>query len=221
MDLMRFVDSIEELFYEVIVWLVFYPLTLWLTLRYPQRMMDYADTELGDVQSEQYNDTLSPPLFLLLSLIISYGLTLPVQVEIAANLQTKVFGSIENLLIFRAISFSLLPLFMSLQLLRKLGLKLDREELRPPFYSQCYVTAPFILVFGPGLAGLYFFEGQALSVCAALMVATLFWYLRQQAYWFATKLEFGLWRGWRYAIVTCFISLITMILLALLASSVA
>lgn len=71
MDFMRLFKSLEELLYEVIVMLVFFPKTLWLTLRYPQRMMDYADTELGDVQSEQYNDTLSPPLFLMLCVTLS------------------------------------------------------------------------------------------------------------------------------------------------------
>ena len=72
MDFMRLFKSLEELLYEVIVMLVFFPKTLWLTLRYPQRMMDYADTELGDVQSDQYNDTLSPPLFLMLCVTLSY-----------------------------------------------------------------------------------------------------------------------------------------------------
>ena len=53
MDLMKLLKSFEELLYEVMVMLVFYPRTLWLSMRYPQRMMDYADTELGDVLSEQ------------------------------------------------------------------------------------------------------------------------------------------------------------------------
>ncbi len=64
----------KSLLYEAMVMLVFYPKTLWLTLRHPQRMMDYADTELGDVQSEQYIDTLSPPLFLMICLAISHAI---------------------------------------------------------------------------------------------------------------------------------------------------
>ncbi|QHL90464.1 hypothetical protein GVO57_05975 [Sphingomonas changnyeongensis] len=72
MDFMKLLKSFEELLYEVMVMLVFYPRTLYLTLRHPQRMMDYADTELGDVLSEQYDDTLSPPLFLMICLALSH-----------------------------------------------------------------------------------------------------------------------------------------------------
>ncbi|MFN3863205.1 MAG: hypothetical protein ACK4RT_02870 [Erythrobacter sp.] len=72
MDFMKLLKSLEELLYEVMVMLVFFPRTLFLTLRHPQRMMDYADTELGDVQTEQYNDTLSPPLFLMICLLLGH-----------------------------------------------------------------------------------------------------------------------------------------------------
>ena len=36
MDFMRLLKSLEELHYEVMVMLVFFPRTLWLTLRHPQ-----------------------------------------------------------------------------------------------------------------------------------------------------------------------------------------
>ena len=49
MDFVKLLKSFEELLYEVMALLVFVPRTFYLTLRYPQRMMDYADTELGDV----------------------------------------------------------------------------------------------------------------------------------------------------------------------------
>ena len=71
--------SLEELLYEAMVMLVFFPRTLWLTLRHPQRMMDYADTEIVDVQSEQYSDTLSPPLFLMSCLLLSHLVELAIE----------------------------------------------------------------------------------------------------------------------------------------------
>ena len=76
MDFMKLLKSLEELISEVMAMLVSYPKTLWLTFRYPQRMMDYADTELGDVQSQQYSDTLSPSLFLMICLAISHAIEL-------------------------------------------------------------------------------------------------------------------------------------------------
>jgi hypothetical protein len=202
MDFMKLLQSLEDLLYEVIVWLVFYPLTLWLSLRYPQRMMDYADTELGDVQSEQYTDTLSPPLFLMLSLAISHGIGLALNVDVPTSKTVQVLDNSEHLLIFRVLAFSLLPLAMSLRLLAGLGVKLDREALRAPFYSQCYITAPFAMAFGLILtfgrvSGPYspFIELVGLS-------AALGWYLRQQARWFDSKLKIGLWNGWLSSIGT-------------------
>lgn len=216
MDFMRFFQSLEELFYEVIVWLVFYPRTFWITLRHPQRMMDHADTELGDVQSEQYTDTLSPPLFLIISMIISFVITLSIDSRIANPPQAKVFDTTEQLLIFRTFSFSLLPLLMSLQLLRKLELTLDRDELRPLFYSQCYVTAPFAMIVGPTLDISSRCEVNSLPIVLAPLFGILFWYLRQQAHWFSNKVGFGLWRGWLYSLSTWLVGIVGIVMLSVI-----
>jgi len=47
-----------------------------------------------------------------------------------------------NLLIFRDFLFSFFPLLMAVRLLRRAGTELDRETLKPPLYSQCYVAVP-------------------------------------------------------------------------------
>lgn len=47
MYFMKWLSSLDELLYEVISWLVFYPLTLWRTCTRPLGMMDYADAQLG------------------------------------------------------------------------------------------------------------------------------------------------------------------------------
>src|SRR6187401_3303285 len=76
MQFMQLLRSLDELLYEVMGWLVFFPLTLWRTLLHPLQMMEYAGRELGDAEDRQYDDTLSPPLFLLLALLVSHGLEL-------------------------------------------------------------------------------------------------------------------------------------------------
>lgn len=40
--------SIEELLYEVMTWLIFYPRTMWQVIRHPGRMIDYSDHEQTD-----------------------------------------------------------------------------------------------------------------------------------------------------------------------------
>ena len=76
MNFVQFLKSLDDLLFEFATWLVFYPVTLWRTLRRPEAMMDYADEELGDRDEEQYTDTLSPPIFLLLTLLLSHAIEL-------------------------------------------------------------------------------------------------------------------------------------------------
>jgi len=191
MDFMKLLKSLEELLYEVMVMLVFYPRTLYLTVRHPQRMMDYADTELGDVQSDQYNDTLSPPLFLMICLVLSHLIELALPTSGLATLPGFLRDD-QNLLMFRVFMFSLLPLILSLRLLDKLGIALDRETLRPVFYSQCFVTAPMALAIG--VSTVFWQAGGETTVRVAQVgfCGTLVWYLAQQTLWFRTKLDTGL-----------------------------
>lgn len=190
MDFMRLLKSLEELLYEVMVMLVFFPRTLFLTVRHPQRMMDYADTELGDVQSEQYNDTLSPPLFLMICLLINhlFERAAPAGTE---GLLPAFLQDTQNLLIFRVFMFSLLPLIMSLRLMQKLGIVLDRETLRPVFYSQCFVTAPVTIVIGLGTAVSHISSPFAPALANLVFLGGLVWYLAQQTLWFRSKLNIG------------------------------
>jgi hypothetical protein len=191
MDFMKLLNSLEELLYEVMVMLVFFPRTLYLTARQPQRMMDYADTELGDVQSEQYSDTLSPPLFLMICLLLSHLFEVVVPRALPNPLPAFLHDT-ENLLMFRVFMFSLLPLVLSLRLLAKLGIALDRETLRPVFYSQCFVTAPITLLIGAASAIGRSDEGEAAGLVAGLLlVGGLSWYLVQQTRWFQAKLKIG------------------------------
>lgn len=48
LDFMKLLKSLEELLYELVSWLLFYPLTMWRSVVRPLSMMRYADTELAD-----------------------------------------------------------------------------------------------------------------------------------------------------------------------------
>lgn len=205
MDFVKILKSLEELLYEVMVMLVFYPRTLWLTMRHPQRMMDHADTELGDVLSEQYTSTLSPPLFLMISLAISHAIFVSVHPQGQLALP-QILRETQNLLAFRLVLFSLFSLMMALRLLKALGLPLDRETLRAPFYSQCFVTAPVAMALGLAQSMPYLFGSAGSGVATGTVAAVIIWYLYQQAHWFKSKLGTSLTRSWAMAINTAFIT---------------
>ncbi|MFN3453150.1 MAG: hypothetical protein ACK4ZE_13435, partial [Sphingorhabdus sp.] len=185
-----------------------YPKTLWLTFRHPQRMMDYADTELGDVQSEQYNDTLSPPLFLMICLAISHGIEIVTRGEAATAALPAFLRTTENLLAFRVFVFSVFPLMMALNLLRGLSEPLNRDTLRAPFYAQCFVTAPFAMLFGISMSMRHMEWPSADTVATVLLLGALYWYVQQQAKWFDAKLNIGALRSWGRALTTFLLTLI-------------
>lgn len=214
MDFMRLLKSLEELLYEVMVMLVFFPRTLWLTIRHPQRMMDYADTELGDVQSEQYKDTLSPPLFLMMCLLISHVFERAAPAE-TTDLLPGFLSDTQNLLIFRVFIFSLFPLIMALRLLQQLRIELDRDTLKPIFYSQCFVTAPITMSFGIGRSVSHASFPGATAAAWGILIVMIGWYLAQQTLWFRTKLQTSLTKGFGHAVGAALAAQLLIVLTAL------
>lgn len=188
MDFMRLLKSIEELLYELVSWLLFYPLTMWRTLRQPQAMMHYADVELTDDVSEQYTDTLSPPLFLLITLMLAHGVELALVNQTEPWAPPPLLANDSNLLMFRAVAFSILPLLMAVKLLRHKDARLTRDTLRAPFFSQCYVTAPFALLLSVGMLLTRTESEKARIAGLAGVLAAFVWYGIVETRWFKTDL---------------------------------
>lgn len=76
MNLYKLLQSLDELLFEVMGWLLFYPITLWRVLRHPIATAAIAEREADAAAEGRYDDMLSPPLFLLLTLILSHGVEL-------------------------------------------------------------------------------------------------------------------------------------------------
>lgn len=143
MDFMNLLRSAELLLYEVVSWLVFYPLTLWRCITRPMAMIAYAEQELTRPPEDQFPEALSPPIFLFLTLMIAHMLQSGVFHNEAVF--EGVLSDQRNLLILRAVAFSLFPLLLGIQHVQLAGQPLSRLTLRPMFYAQCYVTVPFVL----------------------------------------------------------------------------
>lgn len=151
MDFLRLLQSLEELLYEVMSWLIFYPRTLWRTMRHPLQMLRYSDRELKDAAEDQFTDTLSPPLFLLLTILLSHLIevsahqSLP---KVTTSIGKQIMASDQNLLLLRFVLFSIFPLMFAARRLSTQKLPLNRETLRQPFFAQCYIAGPTALVLG-------------------------------------------------------------------------
>lgn len=191
MDFMKLLKSLEELLYELVTWLLFYPLTMWRSVVRPLSMMRYADTELADRLEDQYDDTLSPPLFLLITLLLSQGVSsaFPSAYDTAAA--AKELGSGSNLLIARGVVFGIFPLCMSVTALRQRSARITRNSLRPPFFSQCYVAAPFAFVVGLGFDFMFMPHAQGMMIGAMTLTIAIAWYAQTQIRWFIRDMHMG------------------------------
>lgn len=186
MDLLRLVQSLEEFLYEVMTWLIFYPRTLWRTIRHPIRMLHYSDRELTDAPEDQFTDLLSPPLFLLLTILVSHLIeiashqSLP---KVTTSIGREIMASDQNLLLLRFILFSIYPLLFAV---RRLGVQrtpLTRETLRQPFFAQCYIAGPAALALG--IAAILVRAHQPAIILGgfAFALVSIGWYLRIEIVW--------------------------------------
>jgi hypothetical protein len=217
MNFMAILNSLDELLYEVMSWLVFYPITLWRSVRHPLRMMAYADTELADAVEQRFTDVLSPPIFLLITLLISHALELSVTGDSPLVADNKGLASLvnndTNLIILRMLAFALFPLFNSLRLVRARREKLDRDTLKLPFYSQCYVTSAMALIFGIGTTMSQCHPLAVALVGVALMVVGIVWYLGVQLSWFRQQLATSWLKALGHA-VRAYLGAVTVFLIA-------
>jgi len=211
-------QSLDELLYEVMSWLVFYPVTLWRTLVRPLQMMDYSDVEQGDAAEEQYTDTLSPPLFLLLSLILVHAAEIAL-VGANAVVVSKVglsalVSNDTDLIILRIVTYSLFPMLMATRMLRARKVEVNRQTLRAPFYSQCYGAALLAILLGTGELLIRLGHEWSLLIGAALMLFGLLWFGTLQTAWFNQHLKCGRLRAFGQASRAMVESLVAVLLLS-------
>ncbi|HAF43095.1 MAG TPA: hypothetical protein DCG90_15250 [Sphingobium sp.] len=220
MDFMKIIESLDEALYTVMGWLVFYPITFWRILVRPLHMMAYADREVSDRPENQYDDAIRPPLFLFLTLLISHGIETVVagQNPLLADRHglAAMVDSDLALLTLRLILFSLFTLMMAVRLLRRQGVRLTQENLRRPFYGQCFTAAPLALFVGLGALLAESHVPMGRSGGLALVLAAFGWYLSVQSLWFSRKLDISLLRGFGQALTASSFALVMFLALSLM-----
>lgn len=200
MEFLKFIRSLEELLYEVMTWLLFYPRTLWRVLRHPITLAARAEAEMNENENKQFIDLVSPPLFLMLSVLAAHALEIALHARLAPfgdGIAREVLSSDANLLIFRAVTFSLFPLLMAVGLLSRQKRQIDRNSLRRPFFLQCFFAAPFVVTLSA--AGVFSRLGYHV-VAAVLSTSAIVWYLAVETEWFRTRLGIGRWRAFGIAL---------------------
>lgn len=214
MDFMKLLKSLEDFLFEVVGWLIFYPITLYRSVVHPIATLRYSDLELTESVEEQYTDTLSPPIFLLITLF----LLLVVGKVFGPHEHDefrRVLSSDTNLLLFRGVIFSIFPVLMAVDLLRRQGKRIDRRALRAPFYGQCFITAPFALISSIGGMLIELEKLPYVFLGVALFFVAVVWYVTVEMMWFSTSLNISKRRAARDVLTIVVVTNILVVAVAL------
>ena len=191
MPFLLFLKTIEDLLYQVMSWLIFYPRTLWRCSIHPLAMMTRAEREFDRPPQEQFLDVLSPPIFLLLTVLIALGFQMALVgysqvIELDSGLAGLITDN-SSLVILRIIDFASLPMIAGAFALRVLKRPLDRLTLQPIFYAQCFVTTPAILLYSSAFTLSHLAAPAADATAVAMLVAAAIFYIVVEANWFTRE----------------------------------
>jgi hypothetical protein len=192
MDFVRIIRSLEELLYEAMTWIIFYPRTMLRILFNPTRMTLYSDEELGDAPDQQYTDSLSPPLLLMLTIVLTHGIELAAGLSATSDLRkgsvlASFMANEQNLLITRALVTAIIPLVIALVALQAQHKPLDRNSLRQPFFSQCFLVSPFAFAFSLGTILSRLPNSPAHGLAPFLLIGGVVWLCWGETRWFARQ----------------------------------
>ncbi len=189
---MKWLNSLDELLYEVMSWLLFFPITLWRAAFRPIETMTEIDSEAALPEDKQYAAVLSPPLFLALALLLSHTVSTALGQTDAIIASHHGLADLVNdnasALILRVVVFAAFPLFLAARLVRRGKTRLDRGSLRQPFYEQCYPAAVFALGVSVGVSlGLdHHPAASTMGHTLAVLSVVNFWFVETR--WFAKTL---------------------------------
>jgi hypothetical protein len=200
---MRFIQglkSLDDLLYEVITWVVFYPVTLWRSVRHPLHTMQYARNELGKEDSLQFRDTLRPPVFLLVTVILAYVVEIALVGESAVVTNhigiANLIDDNQSMMIMRIFGFALFPVIMA-SVETSLGRKpIDRDTLEIPFHAQCFLAAPFVLALSLAITAIRGPDPSIESPAFLSALAISVVYIWMEGAWLARSTG----RGWGLAL---------------------
>jgi hypothetical protein len=221
MDFYKLIQSLDELVYEMLSWLLFYPMTLWRVATRPLRTMLSVERELSEEPQRQFDDIIGPPLFLALTLAAIHVVELQTVGQSELVLRKDGFAEFIsndiNLLMLRIVMFGLLPLTIARRYLAIRREPLNKQALRAPFYAQCYAASFFAVLFNAGI-----FVASMAAIANkelwgfGLIVAAAIWLIAVEAAWFRHKLDFGWARALGNSVGALVVWLAVLVMIALI-----
>ena len=182
-DILSLSKVIEKGVFEILMWILFFPLTLFrmifrprTTLAYVRQEVAKADLEDGD-DDASFESAVRPALFLFLAVVIAAVLVPLTPEEIAEYQQTDLgkalLGSWISLVAYNTVIFSIMPLTGAVLLDLLTPGRMTRRTLRLPFDQQCYIGAPSMFGVMVLISALPDMGGTSIMVSLAILAGWL------------------------------------------------
>ena len=191
MPFLIFLKSFEVLLYEVMSWLVFYPRTMWRAVRHPLQIMKRTEEELKLAPADQFRDLVSPPIFLLLTVVAANTFEVAVVgnsalIDDGIGLAAMITDN-TSLILFRLFVFASLPVVAGVFALVVMRRPVDRDTLQPLFYAQCFATTPVVLLCSVAATLTRLPQPGANIPAAIIFIGAAVFYIGVETSWFVRE----------------------------------
>lgn len=210
MDFLKLIQSLQDLIFEMVVWALLIPKTIFQTIFRPTWMVNYVNQEFEKPADEQFDEYMPPGLFFLAMAVIPSALFAWVQ-NMDFNLIESLSQLNETNLLTSAFTtlISILIYLVWIKWLNKHPVK--RSGLKRLFMIQCYLVTPPQLIY---LVLAFFGWNSSGNVFVPLIgTALLIFY---ESFAFQDELKVNWWKGLWYAAIPYLVFLIIGVSLVLI-----
>ncbi len=192
MDFLKLIQSLQDLIFEIVVWALLIPKTIFRAIFRPAWMVQYVNQEFEKPADEQFDEYMPPGLFFLAIAVIPSALFLWMQ-NMNFNLIDSLSQLNEEKLLTSAFTtlISILIYLVWIKWLSKHPVK--RSGLKRLFMIQCYLVTPPQLIY---LVLVLLFGGMNNLLVSLIGSGLLIIY---EAFAFQDELKTSWWKGLWYA----------------------
>jgi hypothetical protein len=174
--------------------------------------MERAEAELKLAPAEQFRDVVSPPIFLLITVVAANGIEVAVVgnnplIDDGIGLASMITDN-TSLILFQLVAFATLPMISAVFALAVMRRPVDRDTLQPIFYGQCFVTTPVVLLFSIAETLTRLPQPEANIPAAVLFIVATIFYLVVETAWFVHEAKRPRLIGFAWAVAAFLLSVL-------------
>ena len=216
MDIFNLPKLIEQGVYDVMMWILVYPLTVVRMIFRPRQTLAFVRTESAVGRENAFSGAMHPTLFLFITMVLG-SVVAPddekqVQQLTGSRLGELIFSSWTNTIGFSMVVFCLVPLTGAVLLDLLTPGPVTRQTMRIPFEQQCYIGAPSTLLLFMSAGWGAVLGGAGIMI---LLAATGIWVVAAEYFFFRDGGPTTRGRALMLALATLLIGC-TLILIAIL-----